>query len=91
MYKILKDFEIQTDHLFPTRRRNLLLIDKKKRTCHLVDIASTVDHRVKIKERVKVEKYLDLARELKKLWNLRVTVMLIVVSAHGTVFEGLEK
>ena len=31
----------------------------------------------------KIEKYLDLARELKKLWKMRVMVTLIVVGAFG--------
>ena len=29
--------------------------------------------------------YLDLARELKKLWNLLVTIIPIVIGAFGTV------
>ena len=33
--------------------------------------------------------YVDLARELKRLWNMKVTVMPIVVL--GTVHKGLEK
>ena len=36
------------------------------------------------------DKYLDLTRELKRLWNMRVTVILIVVGALGTVSKGLE-
>ena len=39
---------------------------KKKRTCRQVDFAIPADHRVKIKESKNREKYLDLARELKK-------------------------
>ena len=31
-HKILQSFEIQTDHLIPTKRPNLVLISKKKRT-----------------------------------------------------------
>ena len=40
---------------------------KKKRICKIVDFAVTADHRIKLKEREKKDKYLDLARELKKL------------------------
>ena len=37
-------------------------------------------------------KYVNLARELfKKVWNKRVTVILIVVGALATVPKGLEK
>ena len=48
-----------------------------------------MDHRLKIKESKKIEKYFDLARG-QKLWNMRVTVILVVVSALGTIPNGLE-
>ena len=35
--------------------------------------------------------YLDLARELKKLWNMKVTIVPIVIGAFGTVTKGLLK
>ena len=37
------------------------------------------------------DKYLDLARELKKLWNMKVTIEPIVVGALGTITKGLLK
>ena len=48
------------------------------------------DHRIKLKENEK-DKYLDLAGELKKLWNMKVTIIPIVVGAFGTVTKGLIK
>ena len=65
-HKLLWDFNIQTDHLIPARRPNLIIINKKKRTCKIVDFAVPADHRIKLKECKKRDKYLDLARELKK-------------------------
>ena len=53
------------DHLIPVRRPDLEVIKKKNPICHLMDLAVPVDHRVEIKESKKVDKYLDLARELK--------------------------
>ena len=44
---------------------------------------------MKLKETEKNDKYLDLARELKKPWNLKVVP--IVIGALGTVPKGLEK
>ena len=35
-------------------------------------------------------KYLDLVRELKKLWNMKVTIVPIVIGALGTITKGLE-
>ena len=42
-----------------------------------------------IKRKCKKAKYLDLARELKKLWNMKVTIISIVIGALGTVTKGL--
>ena len=71
-HKLLWDFNIQTDHLISARRPDLIIInkkekEKKKRTCKIVDFAVPADHRIKLKECEKRDKYLDLARELKKL------------------------
>ena len=48
-HKLLWDFNIQTDHLIPTRRPDLMIINKKKRTGKIVDFAVPADHRIKQK------------------------------------------
>ena len=53
--------------------------------------AVPVDHKVKIKEREKIDKYLDPAREHKTLLNMNVTVITIVIGALGTVLKDLER
>ena len=92
-HKLLWDFNIQTDHLIPARRPDLIIINKKKkkRTCKIVDFAVPADHRIKLKECEKKDKYLNLTRELKKLWNMQVTIIPIVIGAFGTVTKGLLK
>ena len=42
-----------------------------------------------MKECEKRDKYMDLAWELKKLWNMKVTIIPLVIGALGTVTEGL--
>ena len=51
----------------------------------MVDFAVPVDHRIKLIECEKKEKYIDQARDLKKLWNIKVTVIPIVIGAFGTI------
>ena len=87
-HKLLWDFNIQTDHLIPARRPDLIIINKKKRTCKIVNFAIPADHRIKLKECEKKNKYLNLARELKKLWNMQVTIIPIVIGVFGTVTKG---
>ena len=64
-HKFIWDFDIKTDHLISVRRPDLMII--KKRIGKIVDFAVPPDHRIKLKESEKKDKYLDLARELKIL------------------------
>ena len=46
-HKILCNFEIQTDNLIPTRRPDWEIINKKKRTCSIVDFAIAAEWKSK--------------------------------------------
>ena len=68
-HKLLWDFDIQTDHLISARKPDLIIIttttttnnnNNKKRTYKIVDFAVPVEHRIKLKENEKKDKYLDL-------------------------------
>ena len=65
-HKLLWDFIIQSGQ--KTRPFNNQQTNKQKKiVCKIVDFAVPVDHRKNLKECEKKDKYLDLARELKKL------------------------
>ena len=89
--KLLCDFNIHSDHLISARRSDLTIINKKERTFKIVDFVVSADHKIDLKECEKKDKYLDLARELKKLWNWKVTIVPIVIGAFGTITKGLLK
>ena len=62
---------------------------KKKKICKIVDFAVPADNRIKLKECEINNKYLDLARELKKtMEHMEVTIVPIVIGAFGTVTKG---
>ena len=50
-----------------------------------MNFAVPADHRVKLKECEKRNKYLNLAWELKKLWIMEVTIIPIVIGALDTI------
>ena len=79
-HKLLWDFKTQTDHLIPARRPDLIIINKRKGICKIVDFAVPADHRINLKESEKKDKYLDLARELKNCgtWKLRLCQLWLV-------------
>ena len=55
-YKLLWDFDIQTDHLILARSRDLIIMtnkNKKKRICKIDDFTVPTDHRIKLKKCVK--------------------------------------
>ena len=54
-----------------------------------MDFTVPSDHRVKLKESEKNDKFLGLARELKKLWNMKLAVILVVIGALGKDTKGL--
>ena len=64
---------------------------KKQKIFKIDDFAVPADLRIKLKECEKKDKYLDLARELKKLWNMKVTNVPIMVGDLDTITKGLLK
>ncbi len=49
------------------------------------------DIRVAKKETEKIQKYQDLARELRKIWQVKVKVVPVVVGALGNIPKALGK
>ena len=90
-YKILWDFSIQTDHVIEARRPDLVVVNKKERTCKIIDFAVPGDSRIEEKEKEKIEKYQDLGRELKKLWNVRMKIIPLVVGSLGAIPKQFDK
>ena len=48
-----------------------------------MNVAVPADHRVKLKENEKKDKYIDLAWEFKIQWNMDVTIIPIVFNYEG--------
>ena len=78
-HDIFWDIEMQTNHLILARRPNLVIANKKKTQKILVDFVILMDYRLKIKENEWRYSFLDLAREHKTLWNMKVTMMPIII------------
>ena len=49
-HKIFWDLEIQLGHPILSRRSDLVLINKNKRTCHRLYFTISAGHKVKMKE-----------------------------------------
>ena len=84
-YKILWDFSTQTDHLIEAQRPDLVVIDKKDRSCKIIDFAIPGDSRIEEKEKGKIEKYQNLGGELKRTWNVKMRIVPLVVGSLGAI------
>ena len=82
--KILWDFTVQTDHEIRGRRPDVVVVQKDENLCQIIDFACPYDGRVDTKELEKIERYQNLARELRKIWDMKVKVILLVIGALGT-------
>lgn len=63
----------------------MVVVDKKKKTCKIINFAVPGDSRIKTKEKEKIETYQDLRRELEKIWNVRVKIIPLVLGALGAI------
>ena len=90
-HKVLWDFEIQKDHQISARQPDLDIVNKKQRTCQIMDFAVLANHRVKLKEGEKRDKFLDIAREQKNYGTWKWWWWPIVIGALSTVTKGLVK
>ena len=89
--KILWDMNMQTDHVIEVRRPDMVVIDKAKNHWQIIDFAVPYGSRVEQKVLEKKEKYQNLARELKKIWNMKATVTPVVIGALGAIPKKLKK
>ena len=92
--KLLWDFSIQTEIKIDHNKPDIVLLDKKEKTCYVNDVACPFDTRVEKKEKEKFEHYTDLKYELLKVWNTEVTkvyIIPIVIGALGIVTKNVAK
>ena len=92
-HKLLWDFEIQTGHLISATWPDLKIINKRKRTYKIDGLCCPGWPLSKIKRKRKKDKYLDLTRELKKMWNMKVTFILYYYYwyswySHQRIYKG---
>ena len=92
--KILWDFSIQTERKIEHNKPDVVLLDKSKKVCFVLDVACPFDTRVIKKEKEKIEFYTDLKYEILKCWKHEVekaVILPIVIGALGTVTGNVKR
>ena len=63
----------------------MVVVDKKERSCKIIDFAVPGDSRIEEKEKDKIEKYQDLGRKLQKIWNVKAKIIPLAVDSLGAI------
>ena len=84
--KLLWDFAVQTDHTINHNKPDIIIHNKFTNKISIIDIAIPNDYNVVEKRAEKIRKYVDLAIEIKTLWNVsKVDIVPIIIGANGIV------
>ena len=68
---ILWDFAIQTDKQLKHNRPGIAVIEKKDKSCKLIDPSCPFDTRIEKKEEEKCTNYNDLKYEIARIWKMK--------------------
>ena len=69
----------------------MIIIDKTNKKTQIVDFAVPADHRIEVSSQRKIESYQNLKCEVQKLWNLKTSIVPVVIGALGTILKFLGK
>jgi len=82
---------VHTDREVTGNRPDIVIKNKKEKTCTLIDVAILADRNVVQKEAEKKLKYNSLCIEMRRMWNLKCTVVPVITGATGIVTRGLRE
>ena len=82
---------IHTDREVTANRPDIIIKNRKEKTCTLIDVAIPADRITVQKEAKKKLKYKNLCIEIQRIWNLKCTIIPIIIGAIGIVTRSLGK
>ena len=88
--EVLWDLKIDTRKEVKHNRPDVVVKEHKKKKWTFVDVTIPMDHRVAVKESEKIEKYLDLATEVRRDHTVKVDIIPVVIGALGTIPKKLK-
>ena len=79
---------IYTDRTIAANRPDIVLKNKKDKTCLLIDMTVPLDTNTSGKTTEKLDKYKDLEIEVERMWGLKTTTA--VMRALGNIKKDME-
>jgi len=72
-------------------RPDIIIKNKKEKACTMIDVAIPADRNAVQKEAEKMLKHKSLCTEIQRMWNLKCTIVPVIIGATGIVTRGLRK
>jgi len=88
---VLWNQAVHTDRKFTVSRPDIIIKNKKEKTCILIDVAIPADRNVGKKEAEKKLKYKSLCIEIQRMWNLKFTTIPVIIGATRMLTRSLRK
>ena len=89
-HTILWDMPIHTDRTIAANRPDIVLTNKKDKTCLLIDMTIPLDTKTSVKTMEKIDKCKDLEIEVERMCGLKTTTVPVVMGALGTIKKVIE-
>jgi hypothetical protein len=86
---VLWNQAVHTDREVTTNTPDIIIKNNKEKTCTLIDVAIPADRNVVQKE--KKLKYKSLCTEIQQMWNLKCTIVPVIIGATGIVTRSVRK
>jgi hypothetical protein len=87
---VLSNQAVHTDTEVTANRIDIIIKNKKEKTCTQIDVAIPADRNVQ-KEAEKKLKYKSLDIEIQRMWNLKCTIIPFISGATGIVTKKLKE
>jgi len=88
---VLWNQAVHRDTVVTANSRDIMIKSKKEKICTLIDVAIPADRNVVQKEAEMKLKYKSLCIEIQRMWNLKCTVVPVIIGATGIVTRSLRK
>jgi hypothetical protein len=82
---------IHTDREVTANRPDIIIKNKKEKTCTLIDMAIPADRNVVQKEAENKLKYKSFYIEIQRMWNLKCAIVPVITGANGIITRSLKK
>ena len=81
---------IQSDNEIKANRPEIVVKDKKERTCLPIEMSILTERNTSLKTMENLTKYKDVEIETEKTWGMKTTTAPVIIVALGLVKNGTE-